>query len=69
MVPDLISGLDRESAEPLTVEILTYGQSVKVLGYSADPMLRRPECLDILGPRKFGLYWGYIFVEDLGPDY
>jgi DUF917 family protein len=55
LVPDLISILDRESGEPLTAEMLRYGQRVKVLGYSADPMLRRPESLEVLGPRQFGL--------------
>lgn len=55
IVPDLISILDRESGEPLTGEMLTYGQRVKVLGYSADPMLVRPESLEVLGPEKFGI--------------
>src|SRR5262249_28561709 len=42
VVPDLISVLDRESAEPLTAEMLRYGQRVAVVGYSAPPELRRP---------------------------
>ncbi len=67
MVPDLISVLDRESAEPLTAEMLTYGQRVKVLGFSADPMLRRPESLDVLGPRMFGLDCDYLSLEELDP--
>ncbi|WP_157220196.1 DUF917 domain-containing protein [Flavisphingomonas formosensis] len=67
MVPDLISVLDRESAEPLTAEMLTYGQRVKVLGFSADPMLRRPESLEVLGPRLFGLDCDFVPLEDLAP--
>ena len=67
MVPDLISVLDRESAEPLTAEMLTYGQRVKVLGFAADPKLRRPESLEVLGPRMFGLDCDYISIEDLAP--
>jgi len=67
MVPDLISVLDRESAEPLTAEMLTYGQRVKVLGFAADPMLRRPESLEVLGPRMFGLECDYLSIEDLAP--
>lgn len=55
IVPDLISILDRESGEPLTAEMLAYGQRVKVLGFSADPMLCTPESLKVLGPRCFGL--------------
>jgi len=65
MVPDLVTVLDRESGEPLTGEMLGYGQRVKVLGYSADPMLRRPESLDVLGPRMFGIDEDYVSIEDL----
>jgi DUF917 family protein len=55
MVPDLITLLDRDNGEPLTAEMLAYGQRVKVLGYGADPMLLRPESLAVLGPQAFGL--------------
>jgi hypothetical protein len=65
IVPDLISILDRESGEPLTGEMLTYGQRVKVLGYSADPMLRRPESLEVLGPRMFGIDEEFHPIESL----
>lgn len=65
LVPDLISILDRESGEPLTAEMLAYGQRVKVLGYSADPMLRRPESLAVLGPRMFGLDEDFRCIEEL----
>ena len=61
IVPDLITLLDRESAEPLTSDMLAYGQRVKVLSYGCDPVLRRPEALDVLGPRAFG------FDEDFRP--
>ena len=62
MVPDLIAILDRESAEPLTGEMLSYGQRVKVIGLSADPMLVRPESLEVLGPRAFGMDCDYTPV-------
>jgi uncharacterized protein len=65
VVPDLISVLDRESGEPLTAEMLAYGQRVKVLGYSADPMLRRPESLQVLGPRCFGIDEDFRPIEAL----
>jgi Protein of unknown function (DUF917) len=55
IVPDLIAILDAESAEPLTAEMLAYGQRVCVIGYSAAPIMRRPECLKVFGPRLFGL--------------
>jgi DUF917 family protein len=65
MVPDLITIVDRESGEPLTAEMLTYGLRVKVIGYAADPLLRRPESLDVLGPRMFGLDMDYEPIETL----
>jgi DUF917 family protein len=49
-VPDLIAVLDAESAEPLTAEMLSYGQRVTVIGYSAAPIMRRPESLAVFGP-------------------
>jgi DUF917 family protein len=54
-VPDLIAVLDAESAEPLTAEMLSYGQRVTVIGYSAAPIMRRPESLAVFGPRLFGI--------------
>lgn len=54
-MPDLIALLDRESGEPLTAEMLAYGQRVKVLGYAADAMLRSAESLLVLAPRMFGV--------------
>jgi DUF917 family protein len=68
MVPDLISVLDRESAEPLTAEMLRYGQRVAVVGYSAPPVLRRPESLAVVGPRQFGVPEDFTPLEQL-PDF
>lgn len=65
LVPDLIAILDRESGEPLTAEMLAYGQRVKVLGYAADAMLRRPESLAVLGPRMFGVDEDFRPIEEL----
>lgn len=65
VVPDLISILDRESGEPITAERLSYGQRVKVLGYSADPLLRRPEALAVMGPRCFGLDEDFVPIENI----
>jgi uncharacterized protein len=66
VVPDLISILDRESAEPITAERLAYGQRVKVIGLSADPLLRTPEALAVMGPRAFGLDEDFAPIESLG---
>jgi DUF917 family protein len=65
VVPDLISILDRESAEPITAERLAYGQRVKVIGLSADPLLRTPEALRVMGPRAFGLDEDFRSIESL----
>ncbi len=68
MVPDLISVLDRESGEPRTAESLSYGQRLKVLGYSADPILRRPDSLKAVGPRCFGFDEDFLPIEELFQD-
>ncbi len=65
MVPDLITLLDRESGEPLTASMLSYGQRVKVIAYAADPLLRRPEALAVLGPRPFGIDEDFVPLERL----
>lgn len=65
VVPDLISVLDAETAEPMTAEMLAYGQRVCVIGYSAAAVMRRPECLAVFGPRMFGLDEDFVAVEEL----
>jgi uncharacterized protein len=65
IVPDLISILDAETAEPLTGEMLKYGQRVKVVGLSAAPIMRRPECLEVFGPKGFGYKEPFQRIEDL----
>lgn len=64
IVPDLISILDRESAEPLTAEMLAYGQRVAVIGYGAAEIMRRPECLAVFGPALFGINEPFVRLED-----
>ncbi len=67
LVPDLIATLDRETAEPVTAEKLKYGQRLKVIGLSAAAMMRRPECLEVFGPRAFGLTEPFVPLEELSP--
>ena len=67
VVPDLIAVLDAESAEPLTAEMLSYGQRVSVIGYSAAPIMRRAESLAVFGPRMFGIDEDFRGVEVLVP--
>ncbi|PCI49643.1 MAG: hypothetical protein COB49_04710 [Alphaproteobacteria bacterium] len=65
MVPDLICIVDRETAEPIPVEALRYGQRVKVIGASVPPVMRTPEAIKIFGPRAFGFEEDYIPIEDI----
>jgi DUF917 family protein len=68
MMPDLIAILDRETGEPITAERLHYGQRVKVLGLSADPMLRTPQALEVMGPRALQIDEDFSPLE-AGPLY
>jgi DUF917 family protein len=65
IVPDLICMVDSETAEPIPVEALKYGQRIKVMGVSAPPILRTPESLAIMGPRAFGLEEEFVPIESL----
>ena len=67
MVPDLITIMDRETADTITTERLKYGQRVKVIAASAPSMLRDQRALSIVGPRCFGLGLDFEPVEQLSP--
>lgn len=54
MVPDLIVNLDFDTGEPLTTEVLRYGQRLAVLGLPAHDLLKTPEALKVVGPAAFG---------------
>ncbi len=62
-VPDLISILDSETAEPITTERLRYGYRVIVIGIPCDPKWRTPEGLKVVGPKYFGYNIEYIPIE------
>lgn len=53
-VPDLIVNLDLETGEPITTEVLRYGQRLAVIGLPAHDLLKTPEALAIVGPAAFG---------------
>lgn len=53
-VPDLITLLEADSAEPITTEQLRYGQRAVVVGMPCDERWRTPEGLELVGPRYFG---------------
>ncbi|HBK47707.1 MAG TPA: DUF917 domain-containing protein [Xanthomonadaceae bacterium] len=65
MVPDIITVMDRETADSITTERLKYGQRVKVVGAAAPPMLREARALALVGPQAFGFAEGYRPVEAL----
>jgi DUF917 family protein len=67
IVPDLISVLDAQTANPITTEALRYGQRVKVFLISTPPIMRTPEALDVFGPQAFGLNEPWQPVEELAP--
>src|SRR5262249_38862393 len=54
MVPDLIINLELETGEPLTTEVLRYGQRVAVIGLPVHGLMKTPAALEIVGPKAFG---------------
>lgn len=65
MTPDLITVMDRETADTITTEKLKYGQRVKVIGAAAPAMLREENALEFVGPVAFGLGLNYTPIEKL----
>ena len=65
IVPDLICIVDRETAQPITVETLKYGQRVKVIGTSAAPIMRTDAALNVFGPGNFGYDEPFQPIETL----
>jgi DUF917 family protein len=54
MVPDLIINLDLETGEPITTEILRYGQRIAVIGLPVHDLMKTPEAMAVVGPAAFG---------------
>ena len=65
IVPDLVCIVDRETAEPIPVDALKYGQRIKVLGVSAAPIMRTKKSLAVFGPQAFGLTDKFTPIETL----
>ncbi|MGD1953750.1 MAG: DUF917 domain-containing protein [Sphingomonadales bacterium] len=65
VVPDLIMVVDRETAEPIPVEAMRYGQRVKVLAAAAPAALQTPQALKYISPKCFGLSYDYTPIEAL----
>ncbi len=54
MVPDLIINLDLETGEPITTEVLRYGQRLAVIGLPVHDLMKTPEAMAVVGPQCFG---------------
>lgn len=65
MVPDIITVMDRETADSITTERLKYGQRVKVIGAAVPRLLREPRALAVVGPAAFGFTDRYQPIEAL----
>lgn len=65
MVPDLITVMDRETADSIVTERLKFGQRVKVVGAAAPAVLRAERALTYVGPGAFGFSEPYRPIEDL----
>lgn len=63
IAPDLITVLDRDTAEPITTESVKYGQRVKVIGMSAPPIFRSARGLEVCGPGAFGFDEPFLPIE------
>lgn len=64
-VPDLITILHSDGAEPITAETLRYGQRVCVFVMGTPDMMRTPAALAVFGPAAFGLDSDFVPVEQL----
>lgn len=67
MVPDIITVMDRDTADTITTERLKYGQRVKVIAAAAPAILRDARALAIVGPRAFGMKFDFAGIETLNP--
>lgn len=65
LVPDILTFLDSETAEPVTTERLRYGQRLKLVGVGVPPLLRSAEALAVFGPQAFGIAHQYRPIEEI----
>ncbi|MEM6747108.1 MAG: DUF917 domain-containing protein [Pseudomonadota bacterium] len=64
-VPDLITIIDRETADPIPTETLQYGQRVKVIAVAAPSLLKTPTAMRHVGPRAFGVDHDFVPIQQL----
>jgi len=63
VVPDLLTVLDAQTAEPITTDGLKYGQRVRVVAASAAACMRTPAALAVFGPARFGFDEPFVALE------
>lgn len=54
VVPDLIINVEIDTGQPITTEVLRYGQRIAVIGLPAHPLMKTEAALKVVGPRAFG---------------
>ena len=54
MVPDLIVNLDLETGEPITTEVLRYGQRIATIGLPVHDLMKTEAAMKVVGPAAFG---------------
>lgn len=62
--PDIIEIIDSKTGEPITNTNITEGNKVSVIGMKGESIFRKPEGLDVLGPRHFGFDLDYKPIEN-----
>ena len=65
--PNDICIVSTDAAEPITTELLRYGQRVSVVGIRCHPLLASSEALAVVGPGAFGYDVPYAPLEPGGP--
>ena len=59
-VPDLLTILDYETAQPINAERLRYGQRVSVFAIGCPGHYRTADALKVVSPRCFGFDFDYV---------
>ena len=68
-VPDLITLVEQDSAEPLATEIVKYGYRVSVLVLPAAEPMTTPQALDFVGLKAFGYNFpDYQYTPTYAPN-
>ena len=62
-VPDLITILDYETAQPINAERLRYGQRVSVFAIGCPAHYRTTQALSVVSPRCFGFDFDYVPLD------